>query len=80
MNFLSRFSGPVRVGIIFSAAAVILSVIGAIRSTEPDAGVASILIATVISGIVWGVIAWAVATAVVDVEDEIEERDRATLE
>lgn len=80
MNFLARLSGPVRVGLIFSTVAVVLSIIGALRNTEPTAGVGSILIATVISGVVWGVIAWAVATAVVDVEEEIEERDGATLE
>jgi formaldehyde-activating enzyme involved in methanogenesis len=80
MNLLARISGPARVGLIFSAVAVILSVIGALRSTEPTAGISSILIATVISGLVWGVIAWAVATAVMDVEEEIEERDGATLE
>lgn len=80
MNLLKRLSGPVRVGLIFCAVAVILSVIGALRSTEPTAGINSIIIATVISGVVWGVIAWAVATAVMDVEEEIEERDGATLE
>lgn len=80
MNFLARISGPVRVGLIFCTVAVILSIIGALRSTEPNAGVSSIIIATVISGVVWGVIAWAVATAVMDVEEEIEERDGATLE
>ena len=80
MNIISRLSGPVRVGLIFSTIAVVLSIIGAFRSTEPNAGISSIIIATVISGVVWGVIAWAVATAVMDVEEEIEERDGATLE
>ena len=80
MNLLTRLSGPVRVGLLFTFVAVVLSIVGAFRSTEPNAGIASVLIATVISGVVWGVIAWAVATAVMDVEEEIEERDGATLD
>ena len=80
MNMLTRLSGPVRVGLIFSFVAVALSIVGAIRSTEAPASITSIVIATVIAGVVWGVIAWAVATAVMDVEEEIEERDGATLD
>ncbi|MGH2543552.1 MAG: hypothetical protein ACRDIB_12170 [Ardenticatenaceae bacterium] len=80
LSFWSRLSGPVKIGLIFFLIAVILSVAGIVRNPDTPATVQTILIATTISGLTWGLIAWAVATAVVDVEDEIEERDGQPLE
>lgn len=78
-NLWTQLSGPAKVGITFFWVAVALSVIGILRGATP-ASLQSVLIATLISGVVWGIIAWAIATAVMDVEDEIEERDGAPLE
>jgi hypothetical protein len=73
-------SGPVKVGLAFFLAAVILSIAGIIRNPDTPVTVQTILIATVVSGLTWGLIAWAVATAVVDVEEEIDERDGQPLD
>ena len=79
-NFWSRLSGPVKVGLAFGLVAILLSVIGVARNPDVPFSVQSVLIATTISGLVWGIIAWAIATAAMDVEEEIEEREGAPLE
>lgn len=79
-QFLSRLSGPAKVGIAFFWIAVALSVFGILRNPDTPATLQSILIATMISGLVWGIIAWAIATAAMDVEEEIDERDGSPLE
>ncbi len=73
-------SGPVKVGLTFFLIAVVLSVTGIVRNPDTPATVQTVLIATLISGLTWGLISWAVATAVVDVEEEVEERDGQPLE
>lgn len=72
-EFWTRLSGPVKVGLTFFLLAVVLSVVGILRNPDTPANLQSVFIATVISGVTWGLIAWAIATAAVDVEDEIEE-------
>lgn len=79
-TFLSRLDGPTRIGIAFFLIAVGLSVFGILRNPDTPATVQSILIATTISGLTWGLIAWAIATAVVDVEEEVDERDGTPIE
>jgi hypothetical protein len=65
-----RNSLPIRVGLIFAAAGIILAMIGIFRGTVP-AQPLSILLALLISGGSWGVVSWAVTTAVVDVETDL---------
>lgn len=67
---------PLVIGIAFGLVGVILAVIGIARGNVP-LNLASIAIALLISGGTWGLIAWAVATAAVDVETDIaEEHER----
>lgn len=63
----SRLSLPLRVGLIFAALGLALAVVGIIRGNVPLKPL-SILLALLISGGSWGLISWAVTTAVVDVE------------
>jgi hypothetical protein len=79
-TFWARLSGPAKVGISFFVIAVLLSVFGVVRNPETPVTLQSILIATLISGLTWGIIAWAIATAAMDVEDDIEERDGVAIE
>lgn len=79
-TFWSRLSGPTKVGLTFFCIAVALSLFGIVRNPDTPVTVQSVLIATMISGVVWGIIAWAIATAAMDVEEEIEEREGAPLE
>ncbi len=64
-----RFSLPLRVGFSFGLLGLLLVAIGIIRGNVPIQP-ASILMALLLSGGVWFLVSWAVATAVVDVEQE----------
>jgi len=61
---------PVVIGASFATVGIVLAVVGILRGNVP-LNLASILIAVVISGGTWGLIAWAVATAAFDVESDI---------
>jgi hypothetical protein len=68
----SRFGLPARVGLICAALGMILAIVGIIRGNVPLNPV-SILLALLISGGSWGVVSWAITTAVVDVERDLAE-------
>ncbi len=68
-NFFRRLSLPMRVGLICAGAGILLAVVGIVRGNVP-LNPLSIFLALLISGGSWGVVSWAVATAVVDVEGE----------
>lgn len=68
----SRWPLPLRVALIFAAAGIALAIIGIIKGTVP-ANPLSIFLALLISGGSWGVVSWAVATAIVDVERDVAE-------
>jgi len=68
----SRLGLPARVGLICAALGMILALVGIIRGNVPLNPV-SILLALLISGGSWGVVSWAVTTAVVDVERDLAE-------
>ena len=64
MNF--RLTLPLKIGLGFGALGILLTVIGIMRGNVP-ANAASIFLALLIGGGVWFIVAWAVATAAVDV-------------
>jgi hypothetical protein len=67
---MSRLTLPVKIGLSFGLAGLLLTIIGIVRGQVPLAPL-NIAIALLIGGGVWFVVAWAVATAAVDVEREI---------
>ena len=69
---MSRLSLPIKIGISFGTVGLILTVIGIVRGNVPP-NAASIAVALVIGGGVWFVVSWAVATAAVDVEEDLAE-------
>lgn len=66
---LRTISTPIKVGLSFGALGISLTIIGIIRGNVP-LHPASIGMALVIGGGVWFLVAWAVATAAVDVEHD----------
>jgi hypothetical protein len=68
----SRLGLPARVALICAALGMILAIVGIIRGNVPLNPV-SILLALLISGGSWGVVSWAITTAVVDVERDLAE-------
>ena len=69
-----RLSLPLRIGLIFAALGMTLAVVGIVRGAVP-VNPLSIFLALAISGGSWGVVSWAVATAVVDVENDLAEEE-----
>ena len=64
---------PVKIGLAFALVAVVLVLIGIGRGNVP-LNPASIAMALLIGGGFWFLVAWAVATAAVDVEHDIREQ------
>jgi hypothetical protein len=63
-----------RVGVVFAALGLILAIAGILRGAVP-LNPLSIFLALLISGGGWGLVSWAIATAVVDVERDVERGD-----
>jgi len=71
MNF-KPLSGPLKIGLSAAALGILFALIGIFRGVVP-ARAASILMAILISGGSWGIVAWAIASATYDVEQDISE-------
>ena len=67
---LRKLSLPVRIGLGFGLAGILLVIVGLVRGTIPG-NPAGVLMALLIGGGFWFLVAWAVATAAVDVEQDI---------
>ena len=61
---------PLRVGLVCAALGIALAVVGIIRGNVP-LNPLSIFLALLISGGSWGIVSWAVTTAMVDVERDL---------
>lgn len=68
-------SGPVKVALICTLVAVLLTVIGQLRHPQ-DITVRSMLMGIVIGGGSWGLVSWAIAYAAWDVETELAEEQQ----
>ena len=73
-----RLSGPVGVGLFFALLAVVLSVVGLGR--EDNLSLRNIALAIVLGGGAWGLISWAIATAVVQVEEDVAAQEDDSTE
>jgi len=74
-----KVSGPLKIGAIFGAIGISLTVVGILRGNVP-LNPASISMALLIGGGVWFLVAWAVATAAVDVDRDAVDQELATEE
>ena len=63
-----------KIGLVAAAIAAVLVIIGIIRGNVP-LNPLSILLALLISAGSWGLVAWAIATAAVDVELDVAEAE-----
>lgn len=69
-SWFRRTGLPLRVGMICAALGILLAIVGMFRGNVP-LNPLSIFLALLISGGSWGVVSWAVTTAVVDVERDV---------
>ncbi len=74
-SWWARGGLPLKVGLGFAAAGVVLAIVGIARGNVP-LNAWSIFLALVISGGSWGIVSWAIATAAVDVESDIAEQEQ----
>jgi len=65
-----KLDGPAKIGLVFGSLGALLTVIGLVK--EGNFHPLSIVLGILIPGLTWGVVSWAIATAVVEVEEEIE--------
>lgn len=72
---MRRLSLPVKIGLVFGILGLALTIVGIARGAVPLQPL-NVAVALLIGGGVWFVIAWAVASAAVDVEKDIR-RDKA---
>ncbi len=69
----ARPGGPLAVGVFFAVLAIVLTLVGLWR--EDNLSLRNILLGVVLGGGTWGLISWAIATAVVQVEEDVASRD-----
>jgi arginine exporter protein ArgO len=67
---LKKRSAPLKVGLAFGIIGTVLTIVGVLRGNVP-LHPASIGMALLIGGGVWFLVAWAVATAAADVDQDI---------
>lgn len=69
-SWFRRTGLPLRVGVLCAALGILLAIVGIFRGNVP-LNPLSIVLALLISGGSWGLVTWAVTTAVVDVESDV---------
>lgn len=67
-----RPNGPVIVGGFFATLAIVMTLVGLWR--EDNLTLRNIVLGIVLSGGTWGLVSWAIATAVVQVEEDVAAR------
>jgi len=67
-----RPSGQVIVGLVFALLAIVLTLVGLGRAHNLT--LRNVLLAVLLCGGVWGLVSWAIATAVVQVEEDVASR------
>jgi len=65
----ARLSGPVLIGGVFALLAVVLTLVGLWRAD--NLSLRNIALALLLCGGTWGLVSWAIATAVVQVEEDV---------
>ena len=72
-NLWQRMSGPLKVGLILAALGIALTIIGIFRDPTTPVTAWSLVVGSLISGVTWGLVSWAIATAAVEVENDVAE-------
>jgi hypothetical protein len=73
MNLWRRLDGPLKIGVSFAVLGIILTLIGIFRDPTTPVTAWSIFMGSLISGVVWGLVSWAIATAAVEVEEDVQD-------
>lgn len=76
-NLWQRLNGPLKVGLFFALLGIVLTVIGIFRDPTTPNTAWSLGVGSLISGLTWGLVSWAIATAAVEVEDDVRQVEAA---
>ncbi len=68
----SRPGGPIIVGTCFAVLAIVLTLVGLWR--EDNLSLRNIVLGIVLCGGTWGLVSWAIASAVVQVDEDVASR------
>jgi hypothetical protein len=74
-NLWQRMNGPLKIGLAFALLAIVLTIIGIFRDPTTPVTAWSLGIGSLISGGTWGLVSWAIATAAVDVEEDVRQAE-----
>ncbi len=74
-NLWQRLDGPLKVGLVFAVMGIILTIIGILRDPSTPVNAWSLGVGSLISGVTWGLVSWAIATAAVEVENDVAEAE-----
>jgi hypothetical protein len=74
-NWWQRLDGPLKVGLVFAALGIVLTIIGIFRDPTTPVTVWSLGVGSLISGVTWGLVSWAIATAAVEVEKDVSQAE-----
>ncbi len=74
-NLWQKLNGPAKIGIVFAAIAIVLTVIGVLRDPGTPINAWTLTVGSLISGGTWGLVSWAIATAAVAVEHDVSDDD-----
>ena len=73
-----RLDGPLKIGVSFAVLGIALTWIGIFRDPTTPVTAWSLGIGSLISGGVWGLVSWAIATAAVEVEEDVRQAQEET--
>lgn len=76
-SWWSKISGPAKIGLAFGLLGAALAAIGMFRGFAPFT-LRAFLMAVLISGVSWGLVSWAIAAAVVEVEQDVPSDDSSS--
>lgn len=71
-NLWHRLDGPLKVGVSCAALGIVLTIVGIFRDPTTPVTAWSIVVGSLIAGGVWGLVSWAIATAAVEVEEDVQ--------
>jgi hypothetical protein len=76
-NLWQRLDGPLKIGLAFALLGIVLTIIGIFRDPTTPVTAWSLGVGSLISGGVWGLVSWAIATAAVEVEEDVSQAEQA---
>ena len=74
-NWWQRLDGPLKVGLFFAVLGIILTIVGIFRDPTTPVTAWSLGVGSLISGVTWGLVSWAIATAAVEVENDVSQME-----